>query len=139
MRCDCKVQMVELAVGVAYLPGEDLVIVSTFIICNKVERRRAAKAEALIAIDVEINLVPSNKFHPLVPSDVDVSPPRRASVREGIVIEWKVVRWVFNFGRERSRNDQRNDEGDCYAMMQQVGELLHDLGEKCDGLFRYEY
>ena len=139
MRRDGKVQMVELAVGVAYLPRKDLMIVTAFIICNEVERRRTAKAEALIAIDVEINLVPSDEFHPLVPSDVDFSPPRRASVRKGIVIEWKVVRWVFNFGRERSRNDQRNDEGDCYAMVQPVADLLHDLGEKCDGLFRYEY
>lgn len=37
VRRDGKVQMVELAVGVAYLPGEDLVVVSALIICNEVE------------------------------------------------------------------------------------------------------
>lgn len=74
MRRDGKVQMVELAVGVAYLPCENLVVVSALVICNEVERRRTAKAKAFVTIDVEVNLIPPNKFHPLVTSDVDFSP-----------------------------------------------------------------
>lgn len=103
MRRNSKIQMVELAVGITYLPGENFVVVSALVICNEVDRRRSTKTLAFVAIDVKVNLIPSNKFHPLVASDVDFSPSWRASFREGIIIEWKMVRGVFNLGRERLR------------------------------------
>ena len=103
MRRDGKVQMMEFAVGVAYLPREDLVIVSALGIGNEIKWRRTANAVALVTGDVKINLILSDKLHPVVAGDVDFSPSWRSSGRNGVVIEWKVVWGLFDLGRDPSR------------------------------------
>ena len=122
---DGKVQMVEFAIGVAYLPCEDLVVVSALVIGNEIEWRRTANAVALITGDVKINLILSDKLHPIVAGDVDFSPSWGSSGRKGGVIEWKMIWWLFVLGRDHSMQLKNNEEGRYQPRAPAAGRLLH--------------
>ena len=77
---DSEIQMVKFAVGVAYLPRKNLVVVSALIIGNEVERRWTADAITFITIDVKVNPSLSNKFHPFIVRNINFSPSRRTSI-----------------------------------------------------------